>query len=79
VVQSVARFLLQLQRRLGPNLSALELQQRRGGLAVALGLGCWLLRPLPPFMWLPGAVVGAFLLWAALELSGLLWRPQRWH
>ena len=24
-------------------------------------------------------VVGAFLLWAALELAGLLWRPQRWH
>jgi len=39
----------------------------------------WLLRPWPPFVWLPGWVVGALLFWGALELWLLAWRPQRWR
>jgi hypothetical protein len=36
-----------------------------------------LLRPLPPFQWLPGWCVGLLLLWAIGELVGWLWWPQR--
>jgi hypothetical protein len=47
--------------------------------AVLLGLATWLLRPFWPFFWLPGWVVGGLLIWAALELFGLAWRPRRWR
>jgi hypothetical protein len=47
--------------------------------AVLLGLATWLLRPFWPFIWLPGWVVGGLLIWAALELFGLAWRPRRWR
>lgn len=79
----------QLQQALGalshwwqataPQLSPLALQRRRCLVAVLLGLGSWLLRPLWPFFWLPGWVVGGLLIWAALELFGLAWRPRRWR
>ena len=36
-----------------------------------------LLRPWPPFQWLPGWCVGVLLLWAIGELVGWLWWPQR--
>jgi hypothetical protein len=57
----------------------LALQRRRGLVAVLLGLASWLLRPFWPFFWLPGWVVGGLLIWAALELFGLAWRPRRWR
>ena len=52
---------------------------RRAALAVGLGLFSWLLRPWPPLVWLPGWVVGGLLLWGAIELWLLAWRPQRWR
>ncbi|MFN6338387.1 MAG: hypothetical protein ACK41W_06640 [Cyanobacteriota bacterium] len=52
---------------------------RRRALAVgALALAVWLLRPWPPFQWLPGSVVGILLLWAVLEGLRWLWWPHRW-
>jgi hypothetical protein len=30
-------------------------------------------------VWLPGWVVGGLLLWGAIELWLLAWRPQRWR
>jgi hypothetical protein len=79
LLNSALGFLQRLQRYLGPDLLPLELQKRRCAVAVALGLGSWLLRPIPPFQWLPGVVIGALLLWAAIELAALAWRPQRWQ
>jgi hypothetical protein len=52
---------------------------RRRALAVTTAAGLvWLLRPWPPFQWLPGSVVGLLLLWAVLELLRWLWWPRRW-
>ncbi|MFM7237171.1 MAG: hypothetical protein ACKOYK_10480 [Cyanobium sp.] len=52
---------------------------RRRALALAASaLAVWLLRPWPPFQWLPGSVVGGLLLWAVLELLRWLWWPRRW-
>jgi hypothetical protein len=52
--------------------------RRRALSVVALAAGVWLLRPWPPFQWLPGSVVGLLLLWAVLELLRWLWWPRRW-
>jgi hypothetical protein len=62
-----------------PHLSPLDVQRRRAAVAVVAGLGSWLLRPLPPLRWFPGWLVGALVLWGALELAALAWRPQRWR
>jgi hypothetical protein len=52
-------------------------QRRRLRLAwLAAGLA-FLLRPWPPFQWLPGWCVGLLLVWAITELVGWLWWPQR--
>ena len=56
-----------------------QLQRRRAAVAVGLGLLSWLLRPWPPMVLLPGWVVGGLLLWGAIELWLLAWRPQRWR
>jgi hypothetical protein len=45
---------------------------------VVLAALLWLLRPWPPFQWLPGWTVGLMLLWAVLELLRWLWWPRRW-
>ena len=55
-----------------------QLQRRRAAVAVISGLLIWLLRPWPPFVWLPGWVVGALLFWGAVELWLWAWLPQRW-
>jgi hypothetical protein len=47
-------------------------------LAAALAGLVLLLRPWPPFQWLPGWVVGLLLLWAVVELLRWLWWPRRW-
>lgn len=52
--------------------------RRRALTVAAVAGGVWLLRPWPPFQWLPGAVVGLLLLWAVLELLRWLWWPHRW-
>jgi hypothetical protein len=46
-------------------------------LAWLLAATTFLLRPWPPFQWLPGWCVGLLLLWAIGELVGWLWWPQR--
>ncbi|MFM7732095.1 MAG: hypothetical protein ACKO6F_01230 [Cyanobium sp.] len=52
--------------------------QRRWALRqLALAALVLLLRPWPPFLWLPGWVVGLLLLWAVAELLRWLWWPQR--
>ena len=37
----------------------------------------FLLRPWPPFQWLPGWCIGMLQLWAIGELVGWLWWPRR--
>jgi MFS superfamily sulfate permease-like transporter len=66
---------------LPPYLSSLpgSRQRRRALLAAALALAVLLLRPWPPFSWLPGWVVGGLLLWALLELCVWVWWPRRWR
>ncbi len=66
--------------RLPPLLSTLPgARQRRRTLGlVVLAALLWLLRPWPPFQWLPGWTVGLMLLWAVLELLRWLWWPRRW-
>ncbi|MFM9086756.1 MAG: hypothetical protein ACKOPT_01170 [Cyanobium sp.] len=52
---------------------------RRRALGVLLAAGLvWLLRPWPPFQWLPGAVVGLMGRWAGVGLLRWLWWPRRW-
>ena len=54
--------------------------QRRRALALAVAAGVvTLLRPLPPFLWLPGWIVGLVQLVAVVELLRWLWWPQRWR
>ena len=53
-------------------------QRRRALQLLAASALVLLLRPWPPFLWLPGWVVGALLLWAAAELLRWLWWPRRW-
>jgi hypothetical protein len=54
--------------------------QRRRALALAALAGLvLLLRPWPPFQWLPGWVVGLLLLAAVAELLRWLWWPRRWR
>jgi hypothetical protein len=75
---------LQLPARLRPPLPPLLSHlpgaggRRRALLVSAAALGVWLLRPWPPFQWLPGSVVGLLLLWAVIELLRWLWWPRRW-
>ncbi|MFZ0409396.1 MAG: hypothetical protein WAM11_15000 [Cyanobium sp.] len=54
-------------------------QRRRTVLVAALAALAFLLRPWPPFLWLPGWCVGGLLLWALVELLGCLYRPRRWR
>lgn len=55
-------------------------EQRRLALALAVAAGVvTLLRPLPPFLWLPGWVVGLVQLGALVELLRWLWWPRRWR
>jgi hypothetical protein len=67
-------------RLLPPLLSTLPgARQRRRTLEVAAAAGlATLLRPWPPFQWLPGWCIGLLLLWAVLELVRWLWWPRRW-
>jgi hypothetical protein len=53
-------------------------QRRRALTLLALAGLVLLLRPWPPFQWLPGWVVGLLLLWAMAELLRWLWWPRRW-
>jgi hypothetical protein len=53
-------------------------QRRRALRLLALAGLVLLLRPWPPFQWLPGWVVGGLLLWAVAELLRWLWWPRRW-
>ncbi len=54
-------------------------QRRRTLLAAVLAALALVLRPWPPFLWLPGWCVGGLLLWALVELLALLYRPRRWR
>jgi hypothetical protein len=48
------------------------------GVAAVAGLSI-MLRPWPPFLWLPGWVVGVLLLWMVAELLAWLCWPRRWR
>ncbi|MEB3318518.1 MAG: hypothetical protein VKO39_10335 [Cyanobacteriota bacterium] len=74
------RLPARLQRTLPPLLNDLPgaADRRRALLVSAAAIGVWLLRPWPPFQWLPGSVVGLLLLWAVIELLRWLWWPRRW-
>jgi hypothetical protein len=65
-----------LRRSGGPSLPGAG-QRRRLQIAWLLAGLTLLLRPWPPFQWLPGWWVGLLLLWAIGELVGWLWWPQR--
>lgn len=54
-------------------------QRRRLAAAALLALLVLLLRPWPPFQWLPGWCVGGLLLWAVVEAVLWQWRPHRWR
>lgn len=54
-------------------------QRRRALLLAALAALLWLLRPWPPFQWLPGWCVGLAVLVAIVELLRWLWWPRRWE
>jgi uncharacterized membrane protein HdeD (DUF308 family) len=54
-------------------------QRRRACLLAFLAGLVLLLRPWPPFLLLPGWVVGLLLLLTAIDLLRWLWRPHRWR
>lgn len=54
-------------------------QRRRVACAALLAGMALLLRPWPPFQWLPGWCVGGLLLWAVIEALLWQWRPHRWR
>jgi hypothetical protein len=54
-------------------------QRRRALTLVAAGGLVVLLRPWPPFLWLPGWCVGLLLIAAVVELLRWLWWPVRWR
>ncbi|MCS5691477.1 hypothetical protein NZK33_05695 [Cyanobium sp. FGCU-6] len=54
-------------------------QRRRACLLAALATAVVVLRPWPPFLWLPGWVVGLLLLLTVADLLRWLWRPHRWR
>ncbi|MEB3349651.1 MAG: hypothetical protein VKO00_06505 [Cyanobacteriota bacterium] len=54
-------------------------QRRRAWLSALLAGLVMLLRPWPPFLWMPGWCVGLLLLWALGEAMGCLWWPRRWR
>jgi hypothetical protein len=54
-------------------------QRRRALLLLALAVIVWLLRPLPPFQWMPGWSVGGLQILALIELLRWLWWPRRWQ
>ncbi|CAI8168582.1 MAG: hypothetical protein GY914_02515 [Prochlorococcus sp.] len=56
-----------------------EGQRRRCAVAVLLALLVWGFRWLWPLQYLPGWIVMLVMVWAALELVGLLWFPRRWR
>ncbi len=72
---------MRLRPTLPPWLSSLPgaAQRRRALLVLAVAMAVFLLRPLWPFDWLPGWVVGGLLLWAVLELLRWAWWPRRWR
>ncbi|MCS5697963.1 hypothetical protein NZK32_02745 [Cyanobium sp. FGCU-52] len=54
--------------------------QRRRALTLAALAGlAVVLRPWPPFLWLPGWLVGLLLLLSVAALLRWLWRPHRWR
>lgn len=54
--------------------------QRRRALQLAAAAGLvTVLRPWPPFQWLPGWCVGLVQLLAVLALLRWLWWPRRWQ
>ncbi|MCT0224540.1 hypothetical protein [Synechococcus sp. CS-1328] len=54
--------------------------QRRRTLQIWAAAGVvLLLRPYPPFRWLPGWSVGLLLLWAVVELLRWACWPRRWR
>jgi hypothetical protein len=67
--------------RLPPLLATLPgADQRRRALQLAAAAGLvMLLRPWPPFLWLPGWCVGLVQLAAVVELLRWLWWPRRWR
>jgi hypothetical protein len=54
-------------------------QRRRALVAALLAILALVLRPWPPFLWLPGWLVGGLLLWAVGESLVWCWRPRRWR
>lgn len=54
-------------------------RRRRAVLVAAAALLVFLLRPLSPFLLLPGWVVGGLLIWAVVELLYWSWAPRRWR
>ena len=54
-------------------------QRRRALGAAALAAVALLLRPWPPFLWLPGWCVGGLLLWALVASLRCLYWPRRWR
>lgn len=66
---------------LPPSLTTLPgARQRRQALELAALAGLVvLLRPWPPFQWLPGWCVGGLILVALVALLRWHWRPRRWR
>lgn len=56
-----------------------QAQRLRARIATLLAAAALLLRPWPPFQWLPGWCVGGLLIWAVLETALWQWWPRRWR